>query len=234
MNMKLVHIQWNAGLGGAERAVFQLAQHQSSQGLKVAVAFGKAVGPFAERLQDVGVPVIDLGLQSAHELSALPRIRRLLAPYAIHHFHGAEPLIMLASLLVRSARRVYTYRAGEHRRSRKQRLRYWFASRCIRLGFHAVSANTAHAATMAKKLLRPRTKVFLTYNGLDFDLLSPRKTRLEARQMLASCSENEFIIGTVSNLKAWKRTDWLLRRLLCYQTRTGRLLLSVMAYSVPC
>lgn len=178
---------------------------------QVAVAFGQQQGYYAEQLVKLGVEVTDLCMKSAHDVGAVPRIRQALAAYDAHHFHVAEPLIMLGSILTPGIRRYYTYRAGYHERQGKRALRFRLIRWLVRNWFTAVSANTAFGARVAENLLQlPANSVLVTYNGVNFSLLNPTLSRQEARHKL-NIPNDKFLIGTVSNLKNWKRTDWLLR-----------------------
>lgn len=209
--MHLLHILWTGDIGGAERAIFQLAQAQIQQtNYKIAVAFGQKRGHYAERLAEIGVEVVDLHLSSAHDVLALPHLRQILMAYDAHHFHVAEPLIMLGSILTPGKQRYYTYRAGYHERRGKRALRFRIIGWLVRHWFTAVSANTAFGATVAENLLHlPPESVLVTYNGLNFDLFNPSLNCQQSRHRL-NVLEDTFVIGTVSNLKSWKRTDWLL------------------------
>lgn len=211
--MKILHFLWQGLIGGAERAVYQLAQNQSQQfGWQVSVAFGQAQGLYAQKTAESGLNVVDLQLQSANQWTSLLRLRKLLTGYDLHHFHVAEPLIMLSSLLVPHTHRVFTYRAGAHPRSRKQTFRFQMAGSLIRAGFSGVSANTAHAAQVAEKMWHlPEKSVHITYNGLNFDLLRPTDDYHSARLKMEVADETELVIGTVSNLKPVKRIDLLIR-----------------------
>ncbi|HEV2776147.1 MAG TPA: hypothetical protein VGV90_11200, partial [Solirubrobacteraceae bacterium] len=88
MTRSVLHVQWKGHVGGAERAVFQLARHQHREGRRrVALGFGQASGPYADLAREAGIPVVDFALSSGRDLRALPRARRLFAQFDIHHFH---------------------------------------------------------------------------------------------------------------------------------------------------
>lgn len=211
--MRVLHILWQGKIGGAERAVYQLVQQQSRlSDMHVSVAFGQVKGLYATRITQAGVNVVDLALKSSSHWQSLPGLLHKLSGYDLHHFHVAEPLIMFSSVLTNHVKRLYTYRAGEHNRQGKRALRYWLTQWLIKTGFHAISANTIHGARVAEALFGlSQNSVAVTYNGINFAFLTPQRTRQQARQALGIPDESVFVIGTVSNLKDWKRTDWLLK-----------------------
>ncbi|GAB4580727.1 MAG: hypothetical protein Fur0022_34690 [Anaerolineales bacterium] len=211
--MKLLHVLWQGAVGGAEKAVYQLAHKQSQQpGWEVHIAYGQAEGVYVHLAKETGIIIVDLRLKSAHDWLSIGQLRKQLSGYDLHHFHVAEPLILLASVLTSGVRRVYTYRAGAHPRSWKQTFRYFLAGRILRWRFHGISANTTHAAHVAEKMwhLSPGT-VKTTYNGLNFDLLRPTLNHQTARANMGIVDEEEWVIGTVANLKPVKRIERLIQ-----------------------
>jgi glycosyltransferase involved in cell wall biosynthesis len=131
-------------------------------------------------------------------------------PFDLHHFHSAEPLLMLASVQCRGTRRVYTHRGGSTRYSPIKRLQYAATGLFLRRGFHGYSGNTAYAARFAAHLFHISPEQFaVTYNGLEFDLLEPARTADEIRAEL-ELRPTDFVLGTAAYLKDWKRIDRLL------------------------
>lgn len=208
--LRVAHCAWSGVVGGAERALHLLVREQTADPeLAPAVMYGRG-GPYADRMRALGVPVLVLGRMSPRTLG---RAVRFLRPYPVHHFHGPEPLLMLASLLCPGARRVYTQRGGafDGRLAFKRRLRYAAVGLFLRRRFHAWSGNTAHGARAGAALfgLDP-ARVATTHNGLEFDLLEPARPAAEVREQLGLGAE-EFVVGTAANLKDWKRVDRLVR-----------------------
>src|SRR5947207_12707977 len=109
---RVLHVLWNGDIGGAERAVYQLALHQRRSGaFPAAIGFAQAGGHFSDLARESGIPVVDFALRSGRDLTALRRATRILNAYDVHHFHAPELVLMLASLQT-SATRIYTHRAG--------------------------------------------------------------------------------------------------------------------------
>ena len=130
--------------------------------------------------------------------------------FEIIHFHSAEPLLMTASLFCPAARRIYTHRGGLIDYPMSKRLQYAYVSLLLRFFFHGLSGNTAHAAWSAANLFHlPHERFQVTYNGLDFDLLQPRRSAVQVQQELGLLA-NQYVIGTSANLKPWKRIERLL------------------------
>lgn len=211
MTSSVIHIGWRGDVGGAERAVHQLAvnQHRNT-GRRVALGFGQADGWYADLARSQGVQVIDFGFNGGADVAAAAGARRALRPFAIHHFHAAEPLLMLASLSCKSAVRIYTHRAGACDYQGRAAARYRLVGPLIRR-FHAVTG-TAQAAAAAERLLGvPASRVERTFNGVDFGMLETdadlSRDELRAQQ---GVPQGAVVIGTAANLRRWKRIDWLI------------------------
>ena len=210
----VLHCAWEASIGGAERAVHLLVREQARDpGLVPAILYARG-GEYAARAEALEHPVLVLGARSAYDLRVLPRAVRFMRDYEIHHIQGPEPLLMLASLLCRGARRVYTQRAGTSAGGvaampPAKRLRYRIAGLMLRRGFHAYSANTAHAVASATEFYGlPAAQVRVTHNGLEFDLLEPARPAAEVRAELG-LPQDAVVLGTASTLKGWKRIERL-------------------------
>ncbi|MBA2504687.1 MAG: glycosyltransferase [Thermoleophilaceae bacterium] len=209
--IKVLHVLWNGETGGAERAVYQLVREQMRDpGLDPSVGFARPAGPYVDRLRALGTPVVHLDLRRGADLPAVPRLGRAMRPYDLHHFHSAEPAMMLASSLCGDSRRVYTHRGGITDYDRRKRLQYGLTGVLLRRRFNALSGNTAHAARCAAELFRiGGERIEVTYNGLEFELLEARRTRAEARASLG-LRDTHFVVGTSAHLKSWKRIERLI------------------------
>ena len=108
---------------------------------------------------------------------------------------------------------VYTHRSGELRVRGKRRLMHYIAGKLISKYVHGVSGNTSHAATCARASYRlPHKEVLVTYNGIDFSLLNPKRTREEVlREIGEDPKEQVWKIGTSSRLRDWKWIDLLIQ-----------------------
>ena len=211
VSLDVLHIMWRGDIGGAERAVYQLALHQHrDRRRRVGLAYGQAEGQWCALAREVGIPVIDLGMSGAGDPVATMRSVRHLRTARIHHFHGLELSLMIASSMVRGAGRIYTHRGGFATYHGRRALRYRAAGPLLRHRF-LVTGNTHHATVSARRLfnLSPEAEVPTTPNGLDLTLLEPRTARETVRRG-QGVAEGTVVIGTAANLRAWKRIDWII------------------------
>jgi glycosyltransferase involved in cell wall biosynthesis len=211
MPLRVLHCVTHGRVGGAERAVHLLVREQlKDPELAPALLFGERGGTYWEEAQTLGCPVITLDLTNGRAIGRLGDAVAAMRPFDIHHFHSAEPLVMLASARCEGVRRVYTHRGGITRYRAGKRLRYELTGLMLRRRFHAFSGNTGVAATFASDLFRIDPERFATtYNGLEFDLLEPHRAADEVRAELG-LTNGAYVVGTAANLRDWKRIDRLL------------------------
>ena len=211
MAVEVLHCMWTGGIGGAERAVYQLVREQiETPGIEPGLLFARGEGEYFERARELDCPVLTPQLGSGHDLMGARRAALAMRSFDLHHFHSAEPVLFAASLRT-DARRVYTHRAGYGRFPAGKRLRHELVGAMLRRRFDALSGGTEHAADAASRLFRiDRARFLITYNGLDFDLLEPRSPAGAVRAALG-IGAAEFVVGTTANLRPWKRVDLLLR-----------------------
>jgi len=205
----VLHVLWNGNVGGAQRAVFQLARHQHQEGRRqVTVGFGRATGHYADLMRKAGIPIVDFQMSSGRDLRSLARARKHFRRFDIHHFHVSEPVLMLASVASAGATRIYTHRGGSTAYGGRRVWRYRAAGQLLRR-FDAVTGTSQAAAAMKQVFGTSAGDVFATFNGLDFRLLEPGQTR-ERLRALHGVAPGTVVIGTAANLRAWKRIDWLI------------------------
>jgi glycosyltransferase involved in cell wall biosynthesis len=212
--LDVLHCAWSGGVGGAERAVHLLVREQARDPeVSPAVLFARG-GPYAERTAAAGVPATVLEAGGAFDPRALRRAVAVMRRHRIHHIQGPEPLFIVASLLCRDARRVFTQRGGqapgEPPPALSKRIRTRLLAPLLRRGFHAWSGNTRHGAQTGAKLfgLDP-ARMAVTYNGLDFGLLEPQRPADDVRRELG-LEPSAFVVGTAANVRDWKRIDRLI------------------------
>jgi glycosyltransferase involved in cell wall biosynthesis len=207
----VLHVLWSLEIGGAERALFQLVREQRRRGRNADVLVGSHAGFYGERTREVGASVFELHQRSALDAKAAAALTRIQNDYAIVHFHGAEPLLMRAASRRPDTRLFYTHRSGNSRYLIRQRSRYRFVAHYVRRRFAGVSGNTVQGARAAASLFRlPPETVPVTYNGIDFSLLTPRRSRSEVLDELGQADLDVVRVGTSANLRDWKRVDRLL------------------------
>lgn len=223
--LRVLHCLWSGGIGGSERAVYQLARGQIQQAeVEPGLLFAHGDGHYWKEAQMLGCPVVDLELRHGHALASIHRVADAMRGFDVHHFHSAEPLFMLASVLRTDATRVYTHRGGLIRYGLAKRVRHELTGRLLRRQFHGFSANTRHAARVGEALFRvPATAFEVIYNGVDFELLRPTREAAPVRAELGLSSKS-FVLGTAATLKPEKRIDRLIDLSLRVSDPTMRVL----------
>ena len=205
---RVLHVLWNGDIGGAERAVYQLALHQRRSGCAAEIGFGQASGHFMDRARESGIPVVDFALRSGRDLTALRRATRILDAYDVHHFHAPELVLMLASLRT-SATRIYTHRAGRIVYRGRRALRYRMLGRLLRR-FDAITGSRQAASAIHDLYGIPRDRIYTTFNGIDPAQVTPCMSSAEIRTHLGF-SRDAVLIGTAGRLREWKRVDALIQ-----------------------
>jgi L-malate glycosyltransferase len=209
-NMRVLHVMWRMSIGGAERAVYQLVREQRRRGMQSDVAVAEEIGLYGERSQEAGAGVYELGCHGAPDLRRSLQLARLARKYSIVHHHGIEPVLILASSRAESPRLIYTHRGGVREHGWRKRLRLLSAKPFLRR-FDALSANTLQSArVLARYLAIPERGIDVVYNGLDFELLQPRRTPDDVRAELPPWAEDAFLVGTAATLQPLKRVHFLL------------------------
>jgi glycosyltransferase involved in cell wall biosynthesis len=205
---RVLHVLWNGDIGGAERAVYQLALHQRrSGGLLAAIGFAQASGHFSDRARESGIPVVDFALRSGHDLTALRRTTRILDAYDVHHFHAPELVLMLASLQT-SATRIYTHRAGRIAYRGRRALRYRILGQILRR-FDAITGSRQATSAIHDLYGIPRDRIYTTFNGVDPALMAPRVSPADVRAHFGF-SADAVLVGTAGRLRELKRVEALI------------------------
>src|SRR5262249_16343025 len=209
----VLHVLWSGKVGGAERAVYQLlrAQRQGSDFIPT-MAYCQAEGYYADLLRKEDIEVISLDLRRGSDLHRLPVVKRKMEQFPIHHFHACELVPMLASANCPGATRIYTHRGGASSYPFRKALNYRAAGILLRCFFHSFSGNTQRACVSGPKVHGlPASGWEVTYNGLDFSLLTPRVPKEVVAQRHRMPMDGRPVIGTSANLRSWKRIDLLLQ-----------------------
>jgi len=201
---------WQMSIGGAERAVYLLVREQRRRALDADVVVASGHGVYAERAREAGARVYDLGCRGVLDVRHTHQLVRLAGEYDIVHHHAIEPLLMTASSRARTPRLVYTHRGGVRNHGWQKRLRLRVARAGLRR-FDGLSANTRLSArVLAGYLGISESRIRVVYNGLDFDLLQPVRSREDVVTELPSCARDAFVVGTAAKLQPLKRVQLLL------------------------
>ena len=208
----IAHVIWSLGLGGAERALYQLVRAQRARGLAVDVVVATTAGLYGERLREEGACVAELRQKSGIDITGARRAARIFAGYDIIHFHSPEPLLIREAAGLDQRKLFYTHRAGLFSYPLKRRLKYLAMGRYLRKTF-STSANTKQGARAASRLFHiPIDSVPILYNGIDFSLLAPSRPREEVLTEIGF-PDRAVWIGSSGNLRPWKRMERLLHAL---------------------
>jgi L-malate glycosyltransferase len=208
----ILHVLWSMGIGGAERAVYQLVREQRRSGIEADVLVGSYAGFYGKRTEEIGSRVYELGLGGVIDPRAARRAKVIFGRYEAAHFHGPEPLLMAIAARRAKIRLFYTHRGGVRTYSLKKRLRHALVAWYLRQRFEGVSANTVQSARAAARIFKiPFESISVVYNGLDFDLLEPTRSVADVRAEFSRISNKTFLVGTAANLQSWKRIDLLFK-----------------------
>nr|WP_059423188.1 glycosyltransferase [Streptomyces azureus] len=211
--MKALHIITGLGVGGAEQQLRLLLRHLPVDCDVVALTNPGAV---AEGLSADGVRVVHLGMSGNRDLTAVPRLARLIRSggYDLVHTH-----LYRACVYGRIAARLAGVRAvvaTEHSLGASQ-----MEGRALTAGVRALylaserlgHATVAVSSTVADRLTRwgvPEPRIEIVPNGIDvarfrFDPVTRERTR---RRL--GLPESVYVVGGIGRLTAGKRFDVLI------------------------
>lgn len=212
--MKALHIITGLGVGGAEQQLRLLLQHLTIDCEVVALTNPGAV---AEGLVADGVRVHHLGMGANHDLSALPRLIRLIRAggYDLVHTH-----LYRACVYGRPAARLAGVRAvvaTEHSLgdSQMEGRRLTASVRALylaseRLGYATVAVSPA----VADRLRRwgvPSPRIEVVPNGIDLARFHFDASRRHHTRRRLGLPEDAYVVGGIGRLTAGKRFDVLIR-----------------------
>lgn len=199
-------------VGGAERAIFQLIRAQRSAGVDADLLVSASPGYYGHQVSEMGAKVFEIGMRNGWDISVKNRFFDIIKNYTVLHFHGPAPALMYLSQAQGGCRLFYTHRAGAFNYPLKRLLSYKISGYFFRKSFVRISGNTKHAALVASRLFRiPLKKIPFTYNGIDFSLLKPKRSKQEVLLELGDLSKDVVRIGTTANIRKWKRIHYLLK-----------------------
>lgn len=215
-DVRVLHIITGLGTGGAEQQLRLLLRHLP---VRCDVVTLENPGAVADGLRADGVRVVHLGMAGNRDLSALPRLTRLIRAggYDLVHTH-----LYRACLYGRLAARLAGVRAvvaTEHSLgdTRIEGRRLSPGVRALyRAGERLGSATVAVSPTVAARLARwgvPASRVHVVPNGIDlerfrFDPVARHRTR---RRL--GLPEDAYVVGGVGRLVGGKRFGVLVRAL---------------------
>jgi len=209
---RILHIAGQMSIGGAERAIYQLIRGQRYAGTHADLLGSSYLGYYGKKVAETGARVFELKQKNGRDLSIRHNFHRILEKYDAVHFHAPNPVLMYLVSKRVGLKRYYTHRAGIFKYPFKRWLTYKLSGFFIKKSFTAISGNTKQAALAASRIFRiPLSNIAVTYNGIDFSLLEPKRSKLEVLNELDDKRSNLIRIGTTSNIRDWKRIDYLLK-----------------------
>ncbi|MFD9566639.1 glycosyltransferase [Streptomyces sp. NPDC059994] len=214
--MRVLHVITGLGVGGAEQQLRLLVRKLP---VSCEVVTLTNPGAVAEGLAADGVNVRHLGMTGNRDLSALPRLTRLIRQgrYDLVHTH-----LYRACLYGRAAARLAGVRAvvaTEHSLGAAT-----IEGRPLGAGVRALylaserlgTSTVAVSATIARRLREwgvPARRIHVVPNGIDADRFRfDAVVRTQARTLLG-LPQDAFVVGGVGRLVAGKRFDTLVRDL---------------------
>ncbi|MEV6961275.1 glycosyltransferase [Streptomyces sp. NPDC051207] len=214
--MKALHVITGLGIGGAEQQLRLLLRHLP---VECDVVTLTNPGPVAAGLAADGVRVVHLGMSGNRDLSALPRLVRLIRSgrYDLVHTH-----LYRACLYGRLAARLAGVRAvvaTEHSLGDSQ-----MEGRPLTPGVRALylagerlgRTTVAVSPTVAARLTRwgvPAPRIAVVPNGIDVDRFRfDPAVRHRTRRRLG-LPEDAYVVGSIGRLTAGKRFDTAVRAL---------------------
>ncbi|MDQ0760917.1 glycosyltransferase involved in cell wall biosynthesis [Streptomyces canus] len=214
MTMKALHIITGLGAGGAEQQLRLLLRHLSVDCEVVALT---NPGTVADGLIADGVRVHHLGMNGNRDLTALPRLVRLIRAggYDLVHTH-----LYRACVYGRFAARLAGVRAvvaTEHSLGDSQ-----MEGRKLTAGVRALylaserlgSATVAVSPAVADRLKRwgvPAPRIEVIPNGIDVTRFRFDPARRHRTRRRLGLPEDAFVVGGIGRLCAGKRFDVLIR-----------------------
>lgn len=212
--MKALHIITGLGVGGAEQQLRLLLRHLP---VECDVVTLTTPGPVAAGLTTDGVRVTHVGMSGNRDLTALPRLVRLIRAgrYDLVHTH-----LYRACVYGRVAARLAGVRAvvaTEHSlgASQMEGRRLSAGVRALYLASERLGrATVAVSPTVAERLKRwgvPGPRIEIVPNGIDLTRFRFDPALRERTRRRLGLPEGAYVVGGVGRLTAGKRFDVLVR-----------------------
>ena len=208
---RVLHIIWGTSIGGAERALFQLIKGQREYSYISDLLVISASSHYSQEIQKCGAKVYALRKNQLSYIKKILFFFEIIRKYDLLHFHGTLPFDQLLTWLEGGRKILYTHRAGVHHYPLKRKISYKIFGFLLKKTNAKISGNTKCAALAASNLFNmPIEEISVTYNGLDFSLLHPKKSKNEVLNELKSSNNDVIRVGTTANIRKWKRINYLL------------------------
>jgi len=197
---KVLHVTYDMGIGGAERALYQLIRGQIEAKVSPSLILLARSGYYGKQVAALGVPVHELDQRNAFDFAITRPFTEVASLHDCVHFHTQTPVLMRAighSAVTASA---YTHRGGEIRAYGKRRFMHYIAGKLIGKYMDAVSGNTRHALNCA-------------IESTDCRMLKPSSPTMELTSPCRTCSFKERGAGESGGKQSVKcMANWYYRK----------------------
>ncbi len=219
--LRIGHVIWSLGLGGAEQVVIQLAAESVRRGHEVSVFTLNAPGTFARQAEAAGVRVVSVAKRSRYDLTVLARLaagfRRARLDVVHTHLWGAHVWGRLGAALAR----VPVVIATEHNLDTWKPRGYFLVDRALA---HLTTQLVAVSGPVqefyeSRRVARGRWTVIR--NGIGVAPEAPR--RLGAAHRALGLAEGDRVVGWVGRLVPAKLPGDFLEAVALTASRVPRL-----------
>ena len=209
--MRVLHVITGLGVGGAELQLWSVLRHSRHEA-DVVTLYNP--GPVAERLSGDGVHVRDLGMQRNTQLTALPRLRKIIRDgrYDVVHAHlyRAQIYARPAAWLARTPAVVTTEHSIGETHIERRKMTSGVRALYLSTDYLFSDATIAVSDAVRERLVKwgvPARKITVIPNGVDFgrvafDLEAGTRVRRELGIPPAA-----FVLGVLGRLDPIKRYD---------------------------
>ncbi|MDN3296138.1 glycosyltransferase [Streptomyces ficellus] len=213
--MRVLHIITGLGIGGAEQQLRLLIPHMREVHSSVVTLTNP--GAVADALRADGVPVTHLGMRGNRDLTALPRLARLIAGGGFDLVHTHLYRACVYGRLAARLAGVRTVIATEHSLGAAQ-----IEGRPLSAGARALyvaterlgTATVAVSDTVARRLagwgVRP-ARIRVVPNGIDVGRFAFDAGARRAARRRLGLAPDAYVVGGVGRLAAGKRFGTLIR-----------------------
>ncbi len=207
---RIVYVIDNVSFRGGERTFLQLATGLDRARYDLAVACSPG-GPFVERLEEIGVPVIPAQMRRKHRLDTVLRLARELRrrrPHIVHTQGRGDPFGRLAARLAGVPVIVSTtsmiagrYLVKEMWRKALYRLIDLTTDRLVD---QFIVSNCASVDVLTNRHRVPPSEVVVIRNGIELEAYDPSRTVCGAWRERLGVPDDAFLLGALGAL-TWQK-----------------------------
>lgn len=207
---KLIHILWDANLGGIQKLILQLARQQYARAeLKVEVVFLKNTGSLLDEFKAVGFKVHQLDIHSGFDIrpGQYVKLKSILRDKDLIHVHSFNPWV--AMVVAGAGKKIIYTEHGNFGFGRRRRFTEHISERLqgvfLRKYPSLITFNSNFSKEIAEVRYRTKNRPSLVlHNGVDI-----KSIRDNAKRGLQA-EKHGFVIGTTTRLAGGKRVSLLI------------------------